>query len=111
MHQHPFPPTTGPLDDARARRVAARAYALFEARGGEHGHDIEDWITAERQEREDEDETECERLLRSAAIPTPGVPPETSTGSADRLARMRERVEQEARAINRDAQRQLAKSR
>jgi hypothetical protein len=27
--------------------VAAEAYALFEARGFEHGHDVEDWVAAE----------------------------------------------------------------
>jgi len=27
--------------------VARRAYALFESRGGEHGHDNEDWFRAE----------------------------------------------------------------
>jgi len=29
--------------------VARRAYDLFQARGGEHGHDIEDWLQAERE--------------------------------------------------------------
>ena len=28
--------------------IAQRAYALFLARGGEHGHDLEDWLEAER---------------------------------------------------------------
>lgn len=27
--------------------IAAEAYLLFEARGGEHGHDVEDWLAAE----------------------------------------------------------------
>ena len=27
--------------------IAAEAYSLFEARGGEHGHDVEDWVAAE----------------------------------------------------------------
>jgi hypothetical protein len=29
--------------------IAKRAYELFLERGGEHGHDEEDWLTAERQ--------------------------------------------------------------
>ena len=29
--------------------VAQRAYALFLARGGTEGHDVEDWLEAERQ--------------------------------------------------------------
>ena len=28
-------------------RVRARAYELFELRGGEEGHDLEDWLQAE----------------------------------------------------------------
>ena len=29
-------------------RIAQLAYSLYEQRGGEHGHDVEDWIQAER---------------------------------------------------------------
>jgi hypothetical protein len=29
--------------------IAARAYELFLQRGGEHGHDRDDWLSAERQ--------------------------------------------------------------
>ena len=31
--------------------IARRAYELFLARGGEHGHDVEDWVQAERELR------------------------------------------------------------
>jgi len=34
-------------DDLYAR-VAALAYTFYERRGGEHGHDVEDWIQAEK---------------------------------------------------------------
>jgi hypothetical protein len=27
--------------------IARRAYSLYEARGGEPGHDLDDWLTAE----------------------------------------------------------------
>lgn len=30
-----------------AERIRARAYQLFEERGGELGHDLEDWVQAE----------------------------------------------------------------
>ncbi len=30
-------------------QIARRAYELFLARGGEHGHDVEDWLQAERE--------------------------------------------------------------
>ena len=28
--------------------VARKAFELFERRGGDHGHDVEDWLEAER---------------------------------------------------------------
>jgi hypothetical protein len=30
-------------------RIAARAHAIYEARGGEHGHALDDWLQAERE--------------------------------------------------------------
>ena len=30
-----------------AEAIRRRAYSLFEARGSEHGHDVEDWLVAE----------------------------------------------------------------
>ena len=32
----------------RHTQIARRAYELYAARGYEHGHDLEDWIEAER---------------------------------------------------------------
>ncbi|HYX92558.1 MAG TPA: DUF2934 domain-containing protein [Myxococcaceae bacterium] len=29
--------------------IARRAYEIFVARGGEHGHDVDDWLQAERE--------------------------------------------------------------
>jgi hypothetical protein len=29
--------------------ISDRAYELYEGRGGEHGHDIDDWLQAERE--------------------------------------------------------------
>jgi len=29
--------------------IARRAYELFLERGGEHGHDVDDWLRAERE--------------------------------------------------------------
>ena len=55
--------TATPNDDA----IARRAYELYEARGGEPGRDLEDWLKAER---------ELEAILRAdvserrAAAPT-----------------------------------------
>jgi Protein of unknown function (DUF2934) len=39
--------------DARAAdtAIARRAYELYESRGGEHGHDLEDWLQAETEVR------------------------------------------------------------
>lgn len=33
----------------RFERIAARAFELYEARGGEHGQAMDDWLEAERQ--------------------------------------------------------------
>jgi hypothetical protein len=30
-------------------QIAVRAYELFTARGYQHGHDVEDWLSAERE--------------------------------------------------------------
>jgi hypothetical protein len=37
------------LRDERLERIAARAFELYEARGGEHGRDSDDWLQAEQQ--------------------------------------------------------------
>jgi len=39
---------SGPSDTDR-HRVAERAYYLYQARGGGHGRDLDDWLTAERE--------------------------------------------------------------
>ena len=31
--------------------IAARAHEIFQSRGGEHGHDLDDWLQAEREVR------------------------------------------------------------
>lgn len=33
------------------QEVAARAYEIYEKRGGSHGNDMEDWLQAERELR------------------------------------------------------------
>jgi DUF2934 family protein len=33
----------------RMNRIAARAHEIYEARGGEHGKDMDDWLQAERE--------------------------------------------------------------
>ena len=35
-----------------ASAISRRAYRLFQAHGGEHGHDVEDWLVAEAELRE-----------------------------------------------------------
>ncbi len=34
---------------ANDETIARRAHELFQARGGLHGHDLDDWLEAERQ--------------------------------------------------------------
>ncbi len=53
-HDAPFDPPSlavpeQDLRDQRLERISARAFELYEARGGEHGQDIADWLEAERQ--------------------------------------------------------------
>jgi hypothetical protein len=35
--------------ESRMNRIAARAHAIYEARGGEHGRALDDWLQAERE--------------------------------------------------------------
>lgn len=35
-------------DEERYQRVARAAYELYQQRGEVHGHDLDDWLTAER---------------------------------------------------------------
>lgn len=52
QHQQVFeePERYGTDDPDRLQRISERAFARFEARGGEHGHDLEDWLAAEQDE-------------------------------------------------------------
>ena len=42
-------PEADTATNGHAARVAARAYELYLARGGAHGNDWDDWLTAERE--------------------------------------------------------------
>jgi hypothetical protein len=44
----PAPPDPVTLSVPTTDDIAACAYGLFEARGCAHGHDVEDWLEAER---------------------------------------------------------------
>jgi hypothetical protein len=35
--------------NSEQEEIRARAYELFQRRGGEHGHDAEDWLRAEEE--------------------------------------------------------------
>lgn len=42
-------PTESTVDSqAICEIIAKKAYELYEKRGGKHGHDLEDWLEAER---------------------------------------------------------------
>jgi hypothetical protein len=36
-------------EESRMNRIARRAHEIYEARGGEHGRALEDWLQAERE--------------------------------------------------------------
>jgi len=43
-------PAAGSVPSAqREEQIRQRAYQLYEQRGCEHGHDVEDWLMAERE--------------------------------------------------------------
>jgi hypothetical protein len=42
-----FPVAIEPTENDIQESIRARAYQLFEQRGGEIGHDVEDWLRAE----------------------------------------------------------------
>jgi hypothetical protein len=53
MERADEPSTESPRSESRPLdSIARRAYERFEMRGGEHGHDQEDWFEAERELRE-----------------------------------------------------------
>ena len=42
-------------DASRLERIARRAHEIYEARGGEHGRNMDDWLQAEREIDEKDD--------------------------------------------------------
>jgi hypothetical protein len=38
-----------PATESRISRIARRAHEIYQARGGEHGKALEDWLQAERE--------------------------------------------------------------
>jgi hypothetical protein len=48
--------------ESRMNRIARRAHEIYEARGGEHGRALEDWLQAEREiDAESSDQREHEQ--------------------------------------------------
>jgi hypothetical protein len=45
----PVEPSTTEHSTFLNHEIAQRAYEIYLARGAEHGHDVEDWIAAERE--------------------------------------------------------------
>lgn len=45
----PSSKTLEPFPESRMNRIAHRAHEIYEARGGEHGKALEDWLQAERE--------------------------------------------------------------
>jgi hypothetical protein len=43
--------SVNPLASVSDSEIARRAYQLHEERGGGHGHDVDDWLRAERELR------------------------------------------------------------
>ena len=49
----PTPPPLIISDEELYLQVATKAYELYQQRGEEHGHDLDDWFTAERLVKEE----------------------------------------------------------
>ena len=47
--EEPASTTEAPRATVTDDEIARRAYDLFLSRRGEHGHDVEDWLRAERE--------------------------------------------------------------
>jgi hypothetical protein len=43
------PDTSGCAIDCKSNLIRERAYRIFEARGRQPGHDLDDWLQAERE--------------------------------------------------------------
>ncbi len=61
----------GSADPALHRRIAERAYQLFELRGHSHGSDVDDWLRAEHE-------------IRAAWRPTRAAGPKPTTNGRSR---------------------------
>lgn len=61
-------------------QIAQRAYELYQQRGGEHGRDLEDWLTAERELRN-------QNLARAQAAPAVEEERSAISGSHQKHAR------------------------
>ena len=46
---HPAPLTASDYGDNLEARIRARAYELYEQHGFQEGHDLDDWLQAERE--------------------------------------------------------------
>ena len=75
------------MDDELHRRIAERAYSLFLARGGEHGHDEEDWLRAEAEIR-----LELEGEVKTAKPLSPGPRKTAGAGKPRRASRPRRKA-------------------
>jgi DUF2934 family protein len=54
-------------NEASTEAVAARAYQLYIERGCTHGHDLDDWIEAERQIKTESQQTNDFSMARRVA--------------------------------------------
>lgn len=56
-----------------AEEIRLRAYALYEARGGEPGHELADWVQAENEVLERAFQA-ADQILIAGPAPGPGLP-------------------------------------
>jgi hypothetical protein len=61
MTTHATDPKAGQEQPSRLSRISQRAHEIYEARGGQDGRDLDDWLQAER---EIDAEIEAERAAK-----------------------------------------------
>ena len=64
MASNPVSKPSGMLSPELRARIANRAYSLYERRGRQGGHDLEDWLQAEREILQQEEAKQIGRMYR-----------------------------------------------
>ena len=62
-----LPGAVDPPPESRLNRIARRAHEIYQARGGEHGRALEDWLQTEREI--DSESSDVDHALTATSTP------------------------------------------